>query len=301
MLDFRVATFLAVCQSMNYTHAAETLNITQPAVSQHIAYLERRYGAKLFDYHRRRLSLTQAGVTLRDALATIAHDEEMLTERIAHLHTGSKVHLSVGLTLTAGEYMIASPLAYFLATHPQYRITVHSGGTEELLDQLNAGTIDCAFVEGFFDKSAYAWNTYRREQLVGVCSATHAFAHEPHTIEDILNEAVIVREQGSGTRAVLEHSLAAHNLSLGGFARIDVVDSLSIIKKFVAHDLGISFLYEAAITQEVSQGILRRIELEDFSIKHSISFIRLPHSVFEQELQQLYHHLEAGDYRSEIK
>ena len=48
MLDFRVNTFLAVCRTLNYTRAAEELSITQPAVSQHIAYLERLYGAKLF-------------------------------------------------------------------------------------------------------------------------------------------------------------------------------------------------------------------------------------------------------------
>ena len=48
MLDFRIETFLMVCQYMNYTRAAEALNITQPAVSQHIRYLEEEYHAKLF-------------------------------------------------------------------------------------------------------------------------------------------------------------------------------------------------------------------------------------------------------------
>ena len=50
MLDFRIDTFLAVCRSMNFTRAAEELHITQPAVSQHIRHLEKRYGVKLFDY-----------------------------------------------------------------------------------------------------------------------------------------------------------------------------------------------------------------------------------------------------------
>ena len=65
MLDFRMDTFLAVCQYMNYTRAAEALNITQPAVSQHIRWLEEQYEAPLFTYANKRLSLTREGELLR--------------------------------------------------------------------------------------------------------------------------------------------------------------------------------------------------------------------------------------------
>lgn len=61
MLDFRIHTFLCVCRHMNYTRAAAELHITQPAVSQHIRYLEREYGTKLFSYKGKHLQLTQAG------------------------------------------------------------------------------------------------------------------------------------------------------------------------------------------------------------------------------------------------
>ena len=66
MLDFRVETFLTVCRTMNYTRAAEELNITQPAVSQHIAHLERDYGVPLFAYRNKKLQLTDAGALLRE-------------------------------------------------------------------------------------------------------------------------------------------------------------------------------------------------------------------------------------------
>ena len=61
MLDFRVDTFLEVCRLMNYTRAAEQLNLTQPAVSQHIRWLEEQYGVRLFHYANKRLSLTEEG------------------------------------------------------------------------------------------------------------------------------------------------------------------------------------------------------------------------------------------------
>ena len=73
MLDFRVETFLTVCRTMNYTRAAEELNITQPAVSQHIAHLERDYGVPLFAYRNKKLQLTGHG---RARGAVAGHDAD---------------------------------------------------------------------------------------------------------------------------------------------------------------------------------------------------------------------------------
>ncbi|WP_101721306.1 LysR family transcriptional regulator [Eggerthella timonensis] len=291
MQDFRVETFLTVCRTMNYTRAAEELSITQPAVSQHVAHLERAYGVPLFTYRNKKLQLTDAGALLRDALATMAHDEHLLRERVRSAATGARVELAVGMTLTAGEYLVAAPLADYLRRHPELHATVRSGGTGELLALLDAGKIDCAFVEGFFDKSAYAWDVFRTERLVCVCAADHEFAAEPVRVEDLFDERLIVRETGSGTRAVLEHALAAQNLTVDGFAHTSVVESLDVIKIFVERDLGISFLYEAAVTRELAAGTLRIVELDGPAIEHDIAFIRLKDSVFEHDFRVLFNEL----------
>ena len=82
MIDFRIDTFLAVCQYMNYTKAAEALSITQPAVTQHIHYLEEHFGVKLFQFQGKRPVLTEAGQLLRDAATTLKHDEIYLREKL---------------------------------------------------------------------------------------------------------------------------------------------------------------------------------------------------------------------------
>ena len=291
MQDFRVETFLTVCRTLNYTRAAEELNITQPAVSQHIAHLERAYGATLFVYRNKRLRLTDAGALLRDALATMSHDERLLRERVRSVATSTRAELAVGMTLTAGEYLVAAPLADYLSRHPDLHATVRSGGTSKLLALLDAGEIDCAFVEGFFDKNAYAWDTFRTERLVCVCAADYEFAVRPVRVEDLFGERLIVRETGSGTRAVFEHALATQNLTVDGFAHVSVVESLDVIKVFVEHGLGISFMYEAAVACELAAGTLRIVELEGPVVEHDISFIRLKGSVFESDFQNLFNDL----------
>ena len=85
MLDIRIQTFLAVCHCMNYTKAAEVLNLTQPAVSKHIRYLEDFYNVKLFHYENRKLSLTEQGIFLRNAMEAMYHDSVMVMDVFALL------------------------------------------------------------------------------------------------------------------------------------------------------------------------------------------------------------------------
>ncbi len=113
MLDFRMETFLTVCNDMNFTHAAEHLNLTQPAVSQHIKHLEKTYGTELFIRDKKKLRLTPAGEILRSALETMRNDENTLKKRMQESLKGKKV-LTFGVTMTIGEYAIVPALSRFV-------------------------------------------------------------------------------------------------------------------------------------------------------------------------------------------
>ena len=85
MLDFRIDTFLAVCKYMNFTKASQYLNITQPAVSGHIRYLEEYYDVKLFMYIGKKMQLTKAGKILLDVATTLKHDDIFLKNKLNNL------------------------------------------------------------------------------------------------------------------------------------------------------------------------------------------------------------------------
>ena len=98
MQDFRMDTFLAVCKFMNFTKAADYLNLTQPAVSQHIRYLSQSYGVDLFFMEGKRLLLTEAGKILQQAALNMKHDEQHMRERM--------LQTRIGLNWTANCYEI---------------------------------------------------------------------------------------------------------------------------------------------------------------------------------------------------
>lgn len=293
MLDFRVKTFLTVCQTRNYTAAAKQLHITQPTVSQHISFLEKEYGTPLFEYKHHKLSLTKAGTILQQVLSTRMHDDAILHEKIRALSTNTYHQLTLGMTLTAGEYIVARPLTRLLLEHPDLKVTIISGDTKELLELLDKGLIDCAFVEGLFDQSIYECNTFSTERFVCACASSHELNGSHVSFEDLFGLPLFVREKGSGTRAILEHALAEQKLSLNAFVDVNEIGSLGIIKVMLSEGLGISFLYEAAIEEELDRGQLGIISIEPKPITHDISFIRLKQSAFEQEYYSFFKELIA--------
>ena len=138
MTGDRIETFLTLCRLMNYRRTAEELNMTQPAVTQHIHYLEERYGCKLFLYDRRTLKMTPEAEVLKKYAETVRYQERRLEMQLRGTGTRS---LAIGATKTIGEYVIAGQVSRYLSV-PENRLSVEVDNTEHLLGMLSGGTLD---------------------------------------------------------------------------------------------------------------------------------------------------------------
>ena len=290
MLDFRIETFLTVCRTMNFTKAAQELNITQPAVSHHIRYLEEDYDARFFAYQGKRLTLTRAGREFLNAAATMKHDELALRGRIRGLDT-EKSRLRFGATLTVGEAALSASLGRFLRSHPGIRMEMRVEDTRELLGLLDEGKIEFAIVEGYFPNHEYDSLPFSRESYIAVCAPGYRFMQPVRRVADFVGERLLLREPGSGTREVLERYLRSQNLSLEDFSCISEISSLQAIKALVREGCGVTFLYEAAVHKELKENSLQKIALEDFDLWHDFSFIWRKNSIFSEGYREIYHQL----------
>lgn len=286
MLDFRVETFLAVCQCMNFTRASEKLNITQPAVSQHIRFLEKHYGAKLFRYEGKKLILTKAGEILRNASLTMMHDELSMVKEMQT--TGEAEEIRFGATRTVGDVLMGRILETYLQSYPDANIHMVVENTQELLKRLDEGAIDFALVEGFFKKSEYDFQKYSEEKYIAVCAPGYGFQKTPGQIEDLFGERLLVREEGSGTREVLERYLDSRNLSIQDFERQMETGSLHTIKELTKAGCGVTFLYEVAVRRELEEGTLVRIPLKDFNVSHEFAFIWRRGSIYVDRYKEIF-------------
>ncbi len=292
MLDFRMETFLTVCKYMNFTHAADALNLTQPAVSQHIKYLENKYGSELFIRDKKKLILTPAGEILRSALETMRNDENTIKKRMQESLLGKKV-LNFGVTMTIGEYAIVPSITKYIKNHNDTDFHIKYGNTQTLLSYLYDGSIDFAVVEGYFKKDNYNTRVFKKEEYIAVCSSEHKFKRPIKFLKDLESEKLIIREQGSGTRAILTKTLTLNNMSTSDFSNLIEVENIHTIVSMLCADCGISFLYKSAVEEEIKNGKLKQIPLADFKITHDFTFIWNKDSIFSKEYEQIFEELQS--------
>ena len=207
---------------------------------------------------------------------------------------GKERLLRFGATLTIGEYIMPGPLLRLLQKDPELRLRMLAANTQELLSLLDRGEIDFAIVEGNFDRSAYDGLVYSTQRYIPVAAPGYAFTRPVHRLEDLLEERLLVREPGSGTRSILERVLEANNLSVESFRRWTELGSLNLIKSLVEAGAGVSFFYQPVVQRELESGLLQEIPLEDCSIHHDFTFLWQQGSVFEEEFRRIFQLLQEG-------
>ena len=298
MQDFRMDTFLTVCKYMNYTKAAKELNLTQPAVSQHIRFLEQTYGVELFAHNGKRMELTRAGEILKRSALTMKHDEFHMQEKMRHA-AGGVQNYAFGATLSVAEFMITEDLERFILNHPESHIRMEVANTKELLVKLDAGELDFAIVEGEFPKDEYEYLLYSQEEYVAAGNKKVAERFRGVSIKDLFTERIILREPGSGTREILENELKRRGLQVSDFANLTEIGNIGVIQKMLQAGLGITFFYQTTIKGKEE---LQVIQLNDFKLRHDIMFIYRKNSIFEKDYRQIYEELrENGKMARERK
>ena len=278
MLDYRMNTFLTLCDTMNYHEAAETLHITQPAVTQHIQFLEREYGCRLFAYENRRLTRTEAGISLERYARAMRYNEGELRRE---LRSGLGCELRIGATKTIGDYVLLDSLKRYLDQEDN-TLALIVDNTEHLLRLLDENQLDFAIVEGFFDKNDYGSYLLRREPFVGICKRGHPFAGREVGVQELLTETIIHREAGSGTRAILEQKLSAYNESISRFRRHVCISSFKLILELVKLGYGVSFVYDVLVESDPG---LDRFTLMGEEIVREFNLVWLRHAHVEEKIR----------------
>ncbi|WP_028828718.1 LysR family transcriptional regulator [Proteocatella sphenisci] len=268
MVDNRVHTFLKLCEMMNYRKTAEELNMSQPAVTQQIHFLEREYGCKLFEYSGRVLSKTQKCKELEIYARSVVYNDNLIRRNIEKPFIRK---ISIGATKTIGDYIIEDKVIDLLKLD-NIELEIIIDNTEYLLKKLNALELDILLIEGSFDKDSYGFELIKQEELIGICSLEHCFAQGTVSLADLLKEHIIIRESGSGTRGVFENFLKQNSYSFNSFARKSVISSFKLTEKAVSENCGVSFVYESIARNNKN---LSTFKIENTEILHEYNYVFL--------------------------
>ncbi len=284
MQDYRMETFITVCESMNFTRAAKELHLAQPTVSLHIHALEKHYGVKLFTYSGKKLALTREGRVVLEEAITRKNDEQRL---LTKLSLGEKAPIRLGATLSVAESMLGAPLSSFLEKHERDYVQIDIDNTRGLLDKINAGALDAAFIEGEFPTGAFDGIPYRKEPFCAVCASDYQGWEKWKSLDELFSAPLLLREKGSGTRGIVEDFLAGRRYRLDDFKRIVEVGSVHLIKELLLAKCGISFMYEAAVKDQLQSGKLVKVLEKECAFSHDIFFLWRKGSLYEDEYKRI--------------
>lgn len=270
----QLRAFIAIAELGTFTAGAKRVHVTQAAISMQIRQLENELGAKLFIRAPRRVILTEAGEQLLQRARQILRDHDAALDEIAELAGAERGRLRVG---SASAMVTTDVLPKLLKEvrkqHAGAEITVVSGTSESLVQQILGGELDIAFVS--LPVEARGINTERlsQDQLVAIASPRHRLAKQ-RTVSayTLAGEKLILGERGGNTRRLIDHFFSQAGVTL----QISMeLSRQAAIRRMVEEDMGVGIVPLHTVGEAVAKGRLIRWWIEGAQINWELGLARL--------------------------
>jgi DNA-binding transcriptional LysR family regulator len=288
MADRRLQVFHTVARLLSFTKAAETLHMTQPAVTFQVRQLEEHFNTRLFDRTHNRISLTDAGKIVFQYADKIFDLYGQMENAVREMTGEISGALTIGASTTIAEYMLPSLLGDFKEKYPDVTIHLKVSNSDGIVSMVENNAIDLGVVEAPVTNKNLLVENCRTDQLVAISPPNHPLAKKKKVrLEDLLEFSFICREEGSGTREVISEYVSKVDKTGDGLNISMELGSPEAVKGAVEAGMGISVVSRATIQKELKLGTLVEIPL-DPPLERPFSFVhqkqKFRHRVMEKLL-----------------
>jgi len=266
-------SFYAVAEAGSVSQAARSGYISQPALSKAVRELEKSVGIPLIERSPRGVKLTEAGKTLHaHAKALFSQEREAEEALSAHrnLETGT---LRIGASTTLTTYVLPPMLAQFRKLEPHLHFKTLRGNTREIEELLSAYELDVALIEGPSHHPLVQAQPWSEDELVCVCAPDHPLAQQENVWPLQLKDFDwIVREEGSGTREVVENVFRPYHLPPQDALEVGGAEAM---KQAIAAGLGIGIVSRVGAADQIALGKLVVVRLAEMELRRPFYLLRL--------------------------
>ncbi len=290
--------FLEAGKVLNFTEAARTLNLSQPAVSMQIKALEDYLQVDLFKRNAPGLRLTSAG----QALMPLAEQIVSLTITAENMirATASDVigDLVIACSATAGKYVLPHLLARFKQLYPDVSIAIRIVDRTTMLEGITTGAYDLGVASLRVPGDDLCYTPFFTDHLSLIAAATHPWARRDLVQpSELLTEEFICREPDSACRSVVARGLEPLGVDIRDFRIVMEVGSAEALAMAVEHGMGIGFASLLAAVPRLALGHLVLIHVEGLTLQNPIELVTsraratpLPQMKFMEFLAQKQNH-----------
>lgn len=270
-LTFRqLQIFQAVYRLRSYSKAAESIGLTQPAVSAQIKQLEQSLGQSLFEYTGRFLHVTVAGESVAQTINQIFDQLNRLEMQLSDLSGSLRGELRINM-VSSMQYVMPWLLSRFAQIHPDIQVRLHVVNRDRAIESLKQQQSDLAVLSMIRSEKELSFLPFLANQLIAVVPAEHKFAKERGlSPEQLLSEPLLVREMGSGTRKVVDEYYTQVRVSP---YRLLELGSLEAIKAGLEQNMGVSILPWVSVKKELEQGLFVSPNVRGLPLRRSWSLV----------------------------
>jgi len=276
----QLVIFRAVAYDGSFKNAAQSLYITQPAVSLQIQNLEKQLKTILFDRSKKQVQLTESGnLLLRygNRILSLCEESSRALDDLSDLQSGK---LILGASQTTGTYLMPQIIALFRQQHPNIQVQLNVDSTRKIAWKAVNGQIDIGIVGGEIPlklSKILDVTPCVEDELALILPHSHPFVKLTHIKkEDLYRLKFIALDSGSTIRTVVDDVLVQNGIDVTRLKIEMELNSIEAIKNAVQSGLGAAFVSVSAITKELELGLLSWVKIDDVTIKRMLSLILNP-------------------------
>ncbi len=271
MENFRLKVFRTVAHHLNFRRASEELFISQPSVAHQIKALEEEIGPPLFDRAGGRLALTSVGNILFNYSIKLKELAEEAAQAVAEESGAHADRLSIGASQTIGQDLLPTLMAAFLKEKPRVELTAMSGNTDEVLEALTSHIIDIALTEGRALRRDIIVEPFMEDHMILAAPSGHLWTEPEISVSTLVGEPLLMREQGSGSRRVVEQALEKAGYRTKELKVAMTRDSTEGLLSAIEAGLGTAFVSRWAARNQLTLGTLKVVRVKDLILKRMFS------------------------------
>jgi DNA-binding transcriptional LysR family regulator len=278
MTPEQLITFAAVAERLNISRAAEALHLSQPAVSGQLRQLQEEFGEPLYRREGRGVRLTPSGAQLAEYALKVRDSFRQAQAYRDALRGVARGTLRIGASTTIASYLLPYLIADFQRRYPDVEIQTVGGNTGDIVAAL--GALDIAMIEGPVGSDlpeGTGVRMWREDTVVAIVPRAHALAQRAveygvsPALADVANYPLVMREEGSGVRQVVEHSFEAAGVAMQVALNVAGVEG---VKEAVRAGMGVGFV--SAMSMRHEDGALVQLSIEPHPLTRNFSIL-IPH------------------------
>ncbi|MGC3989970.1 MAG: LysR family transcriptional regulator [Chthoniobacteraceae bacterium] len=268
-----LALFHLVAQAGSISRGAQLAHISQPAVSKQLAELEDALGVRLLERLPRGCKLTEAGTLLADYARRWRGVEDEAERALSEYLGLKRGRLAIGASMTIGGYLLPGMVATFHQRFPAIELQLEIANTHHIQQALLGGEIELGMTEGPIENDELESTVFFKDELVAIAPAGHPLLQKKTvTAQELSREPFILREEGSGTRAIVEQTLHRKGIQLKPVLSLA---SPEAIKNAVAAGIGVAVVSRLIVELELQTGVLGIISMKDLTIQRPLHLQRV--------------------------